>query len=392
MIILEYANVVAKVMRRTARALRVVVREVVFAFRHDVRIVNDLTLAVGVAPPEPHRSPVVAFDSVGLRRGYGDSGWRLRSFIHRRTTMDSGTAKRKRAREPTAYEICRDAAWRIFVQQDFLQPRDEHGRVAPTLLYRAAETGDDALVSWLLGVLGTATINNSAKHQHGLTPLLIASRKGHSRTVRALLKCGADPNQAERPHDDDDDDEDLWTPLLYAVVKGHFGVAKTLLSHQANPNLGNRERTPLIEALEGDHRGVKQWITMLLAKGADVNQCDCDNGTPLYYAVRYCDTDVVKLLLDNGAAPSVDVAPLNLNRKSTPLHCAVEYRDIAKIKLLLAHEACTEQKNSKGETVWDVLKRITRDAKTKKARRGLTTIARLLINKMAGTGSATQLY
>ena len=62
----------------------------------------------------------------------------------------------------------------------------------------------------------------------GVTPLMMASRSGHSEIVQMLLKAGAEVN--------DTDDED-WNSLHYACFSGHAGIAKILLQSNCDDSL-----------------------------------------------------------------------------------------------------------------------------------------------------------
>ena len=77
--------------------------------------------------------------------------------------------------------------------------------------------------------------------QGGLTPLLFASRQGHTASVKALVAGGADINAASA---------DGTTPLLIATINGHFDLAKYLLESGADPTIVSEAGgTPLYAVL-----------------------------------------------------------------------------------------------------------------------------------------------
>ena len=82
-----------------------------------------------------------------------------------------------------------------------------HGAVVETLLERGADL--------------------SARSNSGTTPLLFAVRKGSLETVRVLISAGADVNSV-RP--------DGASPLLVAVINGHEDLVDLLLAQGADPN------------------------------------------------------------------------------------------------------------------------------------------------------------
>ncbi|SVA24222.1 uncharacterized protein METZ01_LOCUS77076 [marine metagenome] len=77
--------------------------------------------------------------------------------------------------------------------------------------------------------------------QGGLTPLLFASRQGHTASVKALLAGGAAINATSA---------DGTTPLLIATINGHFDLAKYLLESGADPTSASEAGgTPLYAVL-----------------------------------------------------------------------------------------------------------------------------------------------
>ena len=198
-----------------------------------------------------------------------------------------------------------------------------------------------------------------ARSNSGATPLLFAVRKGSIGAVRALLAAGADVNES-RP--------DGATPLLVAVVNGHEDLVDLLLAEGADPNAeggstrltvqGMRaEPMPLVirklgyseRENEGIIRGnifgrplqaavhVANWhisdqfivvnldrlrvLRSLLAYGADVNgrnsmeeprwsgaryRRHMTGATAFMLAAKSADVEVLRLLLEYGADPTID--------------------------------------------------------------------------------------
>jgi uncharacterized protein len=159
----------------------------------------------------------------------------------------------------------------------------------------------------------------------GLTPLLFAAREGDLETTKVLLEAGADVNQTS---------EYGWTALLIATHNRFYHLGTYLLEKGANPNLANEGGwNPLYLATDnrniegGDYPTRKpdmdhlEFIRHLLAAKANPNlrmrsstetrtvfthQWLFEEGaTPFLRAAQSGDIVLLKLLLENGADPSI---------------------------------------------------------------------------------------
>jgi len=109
-----------------------------------------------------------------------------------------------------------------------------------------------------------------------------------ARVKQLVVGCGADPNIQNK---------DGWTPLHYAAWQGHHKVVELLLEHGANPNIQKNDgETPL-------HFTVDRCLLNKYGR------------TPLHFTVsRYHHVDMVRVLLDHGADPTI-----RDNKGRTPL-------------------------------------------------------------------------
>lgn len=209
-----------------------------------------------------------------------------------------------------------------------------------------------------------------ARSNSGATALMFATRKGSLPAVRVLLSAGADVNE-QRP--------DGATPLLMAVINGHEDLVDLLLDEGADPNVeggstrltvqgvraqpmplefrrigyseqdsetvprGNIFGKPLQAAVH-----VANWhisdefivvnldrirvIESLLVHGADVNGRNTQEeprwsgaryrrhmtgATALMLAAKAADVEVMRLLLEHGADPTINTVD-----NTTPLMAA----------------------------------------------------------------------
>ncbi|KAF4652796.1 hypothetical protein FOL47_010851 [Perkinsus chesapeaki] len=151
----------------------------------------------------------------------------------------------------------------------------------------------------------------------------------------------------------DSTDELGWSPLHWAAYKGHNRVAEFLLEHGADTNkLTKREgASALVCAVarkDSDAATRLRIVQALLEHGADVNAADGDGETPLHFAVGFVDYEVARVLLENGADPSIrtrysiTVGENNFAAGSTALHYAHQLRADNMIRLIASYAGCSQ--------------------------------------------------
>ncbi len=118
--------------------------------------------------------------------------------------------------------------------------------------------------------------------------LLAAASAGRAALFDRLIALGANVNAATGAGS---------TPLTEALKYAPAGVP-TLLEHGANPDVVTNGQTPLIIVVQ---TGNTNLTRLLLAHGAGVNARPPRGHTPLYYARRHNNADILKLLEQAGA-------------------------------------------------------------------------------------------
>lgn len=132
-----------------------------------------------------------------------------------------------------------------------------------------------------------------------LSPLHMASHKGHETIVRLLLsQVNVDCNEK---------DSNGMTPLMVAVVKGHENVVSTLLNHGARvEEVDTSLRSALHWAVFYQHGAVLQTLLQHVHGGQSlVNAYDRSGNTPLHTAIWVGFEAGVQILLSAGADVSI---------------------------------------------------------------------------------------
>ena len=262
-------------------------------------------------------------------------------------------------------------------------------------------------------------ISPDCKNEHAQTPLMIAARNGYSLSTEFILQAGADINAQ---------DHHGWTALMMAARYGHDKIVKRLLDAGANPDIQMKNNwTALMNAARNNHTEI---VKLLLNAGADhtllnghkhnalyianisdnedcvdvlsqfepkappsansfvffawlgnekqvqrhlnaklnPNQLDERGWSPMIAAARFGHTEIVKKLLDVGAAPDL----LSRGDGWTPLLMAARYGHTDIVKLLLEHKVNI---NAKMDEDWTPL--------IAAARYGYTDIVKLLLDAKA---------
>lgn len=111
------------------------------------------------------------------------------------------------------------------------------------------------------------------------------------------------------------------------IFANAYDCIKTLLENKANPNILKETRfSPLVYAVRRNNMNI---VLLLLKYNADPNGVDCINDTPLHYAA-YAFTRFIPILLAHGA----QVESINIYKK-TPLADAIAMGNIPAVHLLL---------------------------------------------------------
>ena len=210
---------------------------------------------------------------------------------------------------------------------------DQHifNRTAQWMIRATAAVGNDVLLEQLISGTG---VNPNCADEDGRTPLHIATRKGHAKTVQKLLAMGSSVAVV---------DFERSTPLHEAASSGSLLCLCSILDKEPRIDAENRHgQTPLLVVSAA---GKATVVDKLLKKGASPNHTDWLARTALHLASECGNIAVVNVLLDAGANP--DTA----NKKgATPLHLAAAKGHTEIISALIKKKANLKSKAAKGMT------------------------------------------
>lgn len=158
-------------------------------------------------------------------------------------------------------------------------------RYGVTPIGLAAVNGDAAMIRKLLD----AGADSNSANTGGETALMTAARTGKVDAVSLLLDRRADVNAKDAVHEQ--------TALMWAVLENHPDMVKLLLSHGANINSHTKVTMPKGEYVPA--RPAAASGTGIIRQRALPT---ADGGmTPLLFAIRDANDDMVHLLLEHGA-------------------------------------------------------------------------------------------
>ena len=101
----------------------------------------------------------------------------------------------------------------------------QDGKSGRTVLHYAAETGNDALLEF---ILRQRKVNINSVTYGGLTPIALAAGRGYTNIVTTLKDAGADYSSLYQMDDDDSDDVSLIYTYIVFIYLQIFKVSQLL--------------------------------------------------------------------------------------------------------------------------------------------------------------------
>jgi|GEM_PF-4573087 len=159
------------------------------------------------------------------------------------------------------------------------------------------------IVSVLVIVGLSQSVNRGELQSHQDYQILISSLRGETAIVQTLLENGADPNTPPNENDKG------MTALMFAAWKGHEDIVKLLLDAGADPNaVSSNEASPLMYAVGTGNENILDY---LLEKGANPNYVSSEGQSVINFPLAKGQANIVKKL-----AAAMNIQVLNSLRIS----------------------------------------------------------------------------
>ncbi|MBN1797740.1 MAG: ankyrin repeat domain-containing protein [Spirochaetales bacterium] len=269
----------------------------------------------------------------------------------------------------------------IFITVLFFHLAALHASDVNDELFQAVKNNNVRLVKKLINKLDDINIlvdftildlYEGMGHSTKGTLLMWASYNGHVDIAKLVIEKGAYTDAA---------DENGWTALMYACRMGHSKIVQLLITYGASVNVrDNYQSTALIfAAMKGDLKSVEvliensafidaqdnnDWtalmyssynhidvVNYLLDKGSDLG-IEGDNGwDALYVATVSGNYEIVKLLLERGAALNKKYECVNCGQTLLIVAAERGYADI--VKLLIQKGCLVNMRDDWGYTALD---------------------------------------
>lgn len=212
-------------------------------------------------------------------------------------------------------------------------------------LHKAVIKNDPKTV---MKIVTSKDVNVDSTNKFGLTPLMVATQKGHTQMVELLLELKADPHQK---------DSSGKNSLMFACFSGYLDIAQVLRNAGVDWEETDRNgSTPLHYAVDSCSQAFVEWV---IRDGAPIEVKDETSGwTPLLRcAATTGDSNCACALLDAGADPNVQD---NTGKSALMMACLNGHLTLTRV--LLDHGANISLKSTHGKTCMDMATSFDRQA------------------------------
>jgi ankyrin repeat protein len=198
------------------------------------------------------------------------------------------------------YDLCKEASVNLAILQSHwdvvhrllskgFRAATKHNLLVLDPLQIAARDGQHEAVSLMLKRRKDFDVYYTREASDLKHPMLLAAANGHSTTVATLLRAGIGAKGLKGPHD--------VTPLILASRRGHVEVVKVLLKQELD-HQNDYGMTALMSAAQWGHLDVVKILVKHGARWRDL--ADVDGNNALGYAVKNNNQHIVDFLSTQG--------------------------------------------------------------------------------------------
>ena len=195
-----------------------------------------------------------------------------------------------------------------------LNSQDKNGR---TVLMDTVSSEKFTIMTYLL----ENNVDINLRDNYGETVLMHAIKKNKFHIIKYLVDKGVDINLGNKKGS---------TPLILAMRIKNLDVIKYLIDHGANVNLRYKKtgKTLLIDAINLKNISI---VELFIEKGSDINNQDINGETPLMYAIKRQNLEIIEYLLKGSNTDLIDI------NKRTALMYAVETQNLDIIRYFIKY-------------------------------------------------------
>ena len=157
--------------------------------------------------------------------------------------------------------------------------------------FKAIELDNGAAISDLL----RRGFDPNARDPKGQPALVVALREDSRKAAAALIAAKGLKVEERNAKDE--------SALMLAALRGNLPAARALIQLDADVN--KTGWAPLHYAASGTTQDAKAMVALLLEENAYIDAASPNGTTPLMMAVRYGPGEVARLLVDEGADPTL---------------------------------------------------------------------------------------
>ena len=157
--------------------------------------------------------------------------------------------------------------------------------------FKAIELDNGAAISDLL----KRGFDPNARDPKGQPALVVALREDSRKAAAALIAAKGLKGEERNAKDE--------SALMLAALRGNLPAARALIQLDADVN--KTGWAPLHYAASGSTQDAKAMVALLLEENAYIDAASPNGTTPLMMAVRYGPGEVARLLVDEGADPTL---------------------------------------------------------------------------------------